>query len=54
MRSNKKFGLVFEDHLPENTALYGVGISVGSLVVRRDDLHQTMRVVAIEGDKNIF
>ena len=32
---NKKFGLVFEEHLPECTPLYGVNIRVGMNVARK-------------------
>ena len=32
----KRFGLVFESHLPECTPLYGVPIKKGSLVAKRD------------------
>jgi adenine-specific DNA-methyltransferase len=35
MVKNKKFGLVFEDHVPECTPLYGVPIRSGSSVVRK-------------------
>lgn len=35
LRQLKKFGLVFEDHLPEYTFLYDVPIREGSLVARR-------------------
>ena len=31
MQKQKKFGLVFEEHLPEATPLYEAAISVGSL-----------------------
>jgi adenine specific DNA methylase len=32
----KKFGLVFEDHIPEATPLYGVPIRTGSLAARKN------------------
>lgn len=32
LSKQKKFGLVFEDHLPECTPLYGVPVRRGSLV----------------------
>lgn len=35
LSKNKKFGLVFEEHIPECTPLYGVGIRVGSSVARK-------------------
>jgi len=36
MQKQKKFGLVFEEHLPEATPLYEAAISVGSLVSLKD------------------
>lgn len=35
LRMNKKFGLVFEEHLPEHVRLYHLPIMIGSKVVRR-------------------
>lgn len=35
LSKNKKFGLVFEEHIPECTPLYGVGIRAGSAVARK-------------------
>ncbi|PHJ37371.1 hypothetical protein P378_16580 [Desulforamulus profundi] len=35
MSKNKKFGLVFEEHIPECTPLYGVPIRIGSTVAKR-------------------
>lgn len=35
LSKNKKFGLVFEEHIPECTPLYGVGIRVGGAVARK-------------------
>jgi adenine-specific DNA-methyltransferase len=37
MKRRQRFGLVFEEHIPETTALYGLPIQAGSLVQRRDD-----------------
>jgi adenine-specific DNA-methyltransferase len=37
MKRRQRFGLVFEEHIPETTALYGLPIQTGSLVQRRDD-----------------
>jgi adenine-specific DNA-methyltransferase len=37
LSKNKKFGLVFEEHIPECTPLYGVDIRHGSAVVRKTD-----------------
>lgn len=36
MNKQKKFGLVFEEHLPECTPLYDIPIRKGSLVARKD------------------
>ena len=36
MQKQKKFGLVFEEHLPEATPLYETAVSVGSLVSLKD------------------
>jgi len=35
LKQQKKFGLVFEDHLPEYTFLYDVSVREGSLVAKR-------------------
>ena len=36
LTKEKKFGLVFEEHLPELTPVYSAVIRQGSLVARRD------------------
>ena len=36
IKRQQRFGLVFEEHVPETTALLGLPIQVGSLVQRRD------------------
>ena len=36
LSKQKKFGLVFENHVPEYTALYDVPIHVGSKVALKD------------------
>ena len=47
----KKFGLVFEEHLPEATPLYDAAISVGSLVSLKDkEFKEFFRVKQINGD----
>ncbi len=38
LKRKTSFGLVYESHLPEMTALPGLSIRVGSLVVRREKL----------------
>jgi adenine-specific DNA-methyltransferase len=37
MKRRQRFGLVFEEHIPETTALLGLQIQVGSTVQRRSD-----------------
>ncbi len=37
MKRRPRFRLVYEDHIPETTVLYGLPIQTGSLVQRRDD-----------------
>lgn len=47
----KKFALVFEEHLPESTPLYDVPIKVGSFVSTREksnDGFVLMKVISIE------
>lgn len=48
---HKKFGLVFEEHLPECTPLYDVPIKKGSRIAPRDtEIKETYTVKSIEGD----
>ena len=37
MKRRQRFGLVFEEHIPEMTVLHGLPIQTGSLVQKRDD-----------------
>jgi hypothetical protein len=37
MKGRQRFGLVFEEHIPETMALYGLPIQAGSLVQKRDN-----------------
>lgn len=37
LKRRQRFGLVFEEHVPETTALYGLPIQAGSRVQRRSD-----------------
>ena len=51
---NKKFGLVFEEHLPECTPLYGIGIKKGGTAARKAaKISDTYTVVKLNGDKTI-
>lgn len=47
----KKFGLVFEDHVPECTPLYDVPIKKGSLVARHGEIKTIYRVFNIDDGK---
>lgn len=52
MAKQKKFGLVFEEHMPESTPLYDVPIKSGYNVMRRDskDDKSIYVVLKVEGD----
>ncbi len=48
LKRRQRFGIVFEEHIPEVTALHGLPLQVGSLVQRRDDPDATLwRVSAL-------
>ena len=48
---NKKFGLVFEEHIPECTALYGVPVKSGSTVARKTGKMNELYIVKeIDGE----
>ena len=58
LRSQKKFGLVFEEHLPEFTRLYELPVKKGCLVALRetksDDQRKTYyRVKDVKGNKAV-
>ena len=51
INSQKKFGLVFEDHLPESTPLYDVPIRIGSVVGPKTGyMKENYVVTAMDGD----
>ncbi len=52
LKRRQQFGLVFEEHVPETTALYGLPVQVGSLVQRRDDTAAKVlyRVIGLTAD----
>ena len=51
LTKQKKFGLVFEEHTPENTFLYDVPVRRGALVAKRENgTKDTYYVVSIDGD----
>lgn len=49
MAKQKKFGLVFEEHLPERTLLYEVPVQRGSLVARNGNAKDVYQVIEING-----
>jgi len=52
LRKTKKFGLVFEDHLPELLPIYSAKIRVQARVARRDgNLMETFIVQKIAKDR---
>jgi adenine-specific DNA-methyltransferase len=52
MKRRQRFGLVFEEHIPETTALFGLPVQPGVLVQRRDDpaTRQLYRVSGLAGE----
>lgn len=52
LAKQKKFGLVFEDHVPECTALYDIPIQVGNKVAPKDkQINDIFVVKAIKGNQ---
>jgi len=49
LKSTKKFGLVFEEHIPEQVQLPGLPVRTGSRVVKRGNGKQVFQVVEIKG-----
>lgn len=50
LKKRQRFGLVYEDHLPEMTVLAGLPVKPGAFVQRKDDkTGQTYSVRSIEG-----
>ena len=50
LAKQKKFGLVFEEHLPEVTPLYEVPLKRGAVAARPEDMSRLFYVADIEGD----
>ena len=50
LSKQKKFGLVFEEHLPECTPLYGLKIRRGTTVACKEKINDTFTVLKVEGD----
>lgn len=53
LKSTKRFGLVFEDHVPETVSLYGLPVRPGSIVQnrRKPDDPTRLQVLSVEGGK---
>lgn len=53
LSKNKKFGLVFEEHIPECTPLYGIGVRPGISVARRGagQISEVFAVVGMDGSE---
>lgn len=52
LAKQKKFGLVFEEHLPECTPLYDIPVKKGATVsVKSGSVNDTYKVLKIENDK---
>lgn len=52
--SRKRFGLVFEEHLPEMAVMYGAKLRPGSIVVRRgDSLDSKWRVLSVDNEQAV-
>jgi adenine-specific DNA-methyltransferase len=49
LKATKKFGLVFEEHIPEQVQLPGLPIRTGSRVIKRGDGKQVFQVLEIKG-----
>lgn len=50
LNKQKKFGLVFEEHLPECTPLYDIPVKVGTLVAKKlGQVNDVFRVISIDG-----
>lgn len=52
MNKQKKFGLVFEEHLPECTPLYDIPVKRGALIApKTGKVNEVYRVLKIKGDE---
>ena len=51
LSKQKKFGLVFEEHLPECTPLYDIPVKVGALVAKKTgQVNDVYKVLEINSD----
>ena len=54
LTKQKKFGLVFEEHIPECTPLYGITIKCGSTVSKKTGvINDVYRAIKITGDEAV-
>lgn len=54
LQKQKKFGLVFEEHLPECTPLYDIPVKRGSTVaLKSGKVSENYRVISIDGDNAV-
>ena len=52
MSKQKKFELVFEEHLPECTPLYDIPVkAVSHVALKNGDMNDTYSVIAVSGEK---
>lgn len=49
LKANKKFGLVFEDHIPEQVQLPHVTVAEGMRVIKRGNHKQAFQVLEVKG-----
>lgn len=49
LKATKKFGLVFEDHIPEQVQLPNLAVQTGARVVKRGNGKQAFQVLEIKG-----
>jgi adenine-specific DNA-methyltransferase len=49
LKANKKFGLVFEDHIPEQVQLPNLAIHEGARVIKRGNGKQIFQVLEVKG-----
>lgn len=50
LKSTKKFGLVFEEHIPEQVQIPGLPVRTGSRVIKRGDGKQVFQVLEVKGN----
>lgn len=52
LSKTKKFGLVFEEHLPECTALYDIPVKRGSIVAKKNgpisEMYTVVSIIYVE------